>query len=204
MSCPLSSSQIFDSAIASHIELARQLQDQQSTLEAIAQAMSETIRSGGKIFWCGNGGSAADSQHLCAELVGRFQCERPSIASIALTTNTSVLTAVANDYGYDQVFSRQLESLGAAGDIVIGISTSGNSANVVRALEFARISGLVTVALTGDHGGKLAQFADHLLTVPSQDTARIQEMHILAGHMLCDWVEQDTLLALKSEAAVQA
>lgn len=204
MSCPLSSSQIFDSAIASHIELARQLQDQQSTLEAIAQAMSETIRSGGKIFWCGNGGSAADSQHLCAELVGRFQCERPSIASIALTTNTSVLTAVANDYGYDQVFSRQLESLGAAGDIVIGISTSGNSANVVRALEFARISGLVTVALTGDHGGKLAQFADHLLTVASQDTARIQEMHILAGHMLCDWVEQDTLLALKSEAAVQA
>ncbi|HWE84011.1 MAG TPA: D-sedoheptulose 7-phosphate isomerase [Terracidiphilus sp.] len=166
--------------------------------------MTETLHSGGKIFWCGNGGSAADSQHLCAELVGRFRCERRAIASIALTANTSVLTAVANDYGYEYVFSRQLESLGAPGDLLVGISTSGNSENVVTAMETARARGLVTVALTGEGGGRMAQFADHLLAVPSRDTARIQEMHILAGHLLCDWVEQEAVLSLKSEAAVQA
>jgi D-sedoheptulose 7-phosphate isomerase len=204
MSSALIPRRIFGQAIAEHLELVRLLQDQQPALEAIGLAMTETLHSGGKIFWCGNGGSAADSQHLCAELVGRFRCERRAIASIALTANTSVLTAVANDYGYEYVFSRQLESLGAPGDLLVGISTSGNSENVVTAMETARARGLVTVALTGEGGGRMAQFADHLLAVPSRDTARIQEMHILAGHLLCDWVEQEAVLSLKSEAAVQA
>ncbi len=203
MSSALSSRQIFGDAIAEHLELVRQLQNQQPVLEAIAQAMTQSLRSGGKIIWCGNGGSAADSQHLSAELVGRFRCERRAIASIALTTNTSILTAVANDYGYEYVFSRQLECIGAAGDLLVGISTSGNSGNVVAALKAARSLGMVTVGLTGEKGGKMAHFADHLLAVPSKETARIQEMHIFAGHMLCDWVEQDMVLALKNAAAVQ-
>lgn len=204
MSSALDSRLIFGHAIAEHLELVRQLQDRQVVLEAIALAMTETIRSGGRIFWCGNGGSAADSQHLCAELVGRFRCERRAIASIALTTNTSILTAIANDYGYDYVFSRQLECLGAAGDLLVGISTSGNSSNVVAALQTARTRGMTTVAFTGGDGGKMGQFADYLLAVPSKETARIQEMHILAGHMLCDWVEQDAVLAVNTVTAVQA
>lgn len=195
---------VFGHAIAEHLDLVQQLQRQSGVLESIAEAMAETLRSGGKIFWCGNGGSAADSQHLCAELVGRFRRERAAIPSIALTTNTSILTAIANDYGYDYVFSRQLESLGMPGDLVIGISTSGNSQNVVEALETARSRGIITVGFTGAGGGRMGQLADHLFAVPSGETARIQEMHILAGHMLCDWVEEDSIQSLKSEAEVQA
>lgn len=204
MSSTVDSRLIFGHAIAEHLQLVRQLQDQQVELESIALAMTESLRSGGKIFWCGNGGSAADSQHLSAELVGRFRCERRAIASIALTANTSILSAIANDYGYQYVFSRQLECLGAAGDLLVGISTSGNSSNVVAALQTARKRGMVTVALTGGNGGKMAQFADHLLAVPSKETARIQEMHILAGHMLCDWVEQDAVLDLNTVDTIQA
>jgi len=182
---------VFRNAIAEHLEVVRQIDGQLHTLEAIAEAMAATLRSGGKILWCGNGGSAADCQHLAAEIVGRFRRERAGLPSLALTTDTSVLTAVANDYGYEAVFSRQVEALGDAGDLLVGISTSGNSRNVVEALLRARAKGLLTVAFTGSGGGKLAGSVDHLFAVESRDTARIQEAHILAGHMLCDWVELD-------------
>ena len=182
---------IFGKAIVEHLEVVRQIQAQQPVLEAIALAMTATLRGGGKILWCGNGGSAGDSQHLAAEIVGRFRRERRGMASIALTTDTSTLTSVANDYGFEAVFSRQVEALGVPGDLVVGISTSGNSRNVIVALETARAQGLVTVAFTGAGGGKLAPLADHLFAVDSRETARIQEAHILAGHMLCDWIELD-------------
>jgi D-sedoheptulose 7-phosphate isomerase len=185
---------IFARAIADHLEAVRQVEGQQGVLQAIAQAMTATLRSGGKILWCGNGGSAADSQHLAAELVGRFRRERRPLPSIALTTDTSILTAVANDYGYENVFSRQVEALGSAGDLIVGISTSGNSPNVVAALAAARSLGLVTVGFTGA-GGKIAALADHLFAVAAPDTARIQEAHILAGHVLCDLIELDCLRA---------
>jgi D-sedoheptulose 7-phosphate isomerase len=192
---------IFGRAIAEHFEVVRQVEAQQSVLVGIARAMTGVLRSGGKILWCGNGGSAADSQHLAAELVGRFRRERRSLASIALTTDSSILTAVANDYGYEAVFSRQIEGLGNIGDLLVGISTSGNSHNVIAALEAARAQGLVTVGFTGKGGGKIAQRVDHLLAIASRDTARIQEAHIFAGHMLCDWIEIDFL---RTEAAIQA
>lgn len=170
-----------------------QLESQQALLEMIARVMVAALRSGGKILWCGNGGSAGDSQHLAAEIVGRFRRERRGMASIALTTDSSVLTSVANDYGYEAVFARQVEALGNAGDVLVGISTSGNSHNVIAALEAAHAQRLVTVAFTGQGGGRMAGLADHLFAVPSGDTARIQEAHILAGHMLCDWIELDAI-----------
>ena len=190
---PISSTtdMVFGNAIAEHINVIRQIRNQQPVLESIARAMAAALRFGGKILWCGNGGSAADSQHLAAELVGRYRRERRGLPSIALTTDTSVLTAVANDYGYEAVFARQVEALGKEGDLLVGISTSGNSPNVVCALEAARAKGLVTVAFTGAGGGQLATQADHLFAIESRDTARIQEAHILAGHMLCDWIELD-------------
>jgi D-sedoheptulose 7-phosphate isomerase len=163
--------------------------------------MTAVLQSGGKILWCGNGGSAADSQHLAVELVGRFRSERHSLASIALTTDSSILTAVANDFGYEAVFSRQIEGLGNAGDLLVGISTSGSSHNVIAALEVARSQGLITVGFTGEGGGEIAQRVDHLLDIASRDTARIQEAHFLAGHILCDRIEIDFL---HTEAAIHA
>jgi D-sedoheptulose 7-phosphate isomerase len=151
--------------------------------------MVEVLVAGGKVLWCGNGGSAADAQHLAAEFVGRFQRERRGLASIALTTDSSVLTSIANDYGFNAIFRRQVEALGRPGDALVGISTSGNSANVCAALEEARALGLYTVALTGGSGGRMAEFADALLCVPSKVTARVQEAHIFCGHVLCDLVE---------------
>jgi D-sedoheptulose 7-phosphate isomerase len=198
---------IFGKAIAEHLEVVRQIAAQQPVLEAIALTMTATLRGGGKILWCGNGGSAGDSQHLSAEIVGRFRRERRGMASIALTTDSSTLTSVANDYGFEAVFSRQVEALGLPGDLIVGISTSGNSRNVIAALETARSQGLVTVAFTGAGGGKLAALADHLFAVDSRDTARIQEAHILAGHMLCDWIELDWIAAKPAadkNAAVQS
>ena len=138
-----------------------------------------------------------------AEMVGRFRRERRALPSIALTTDTSILTAIGNDYGYEQVFSRQVEALGNAGDVLIGLSTSGNSQNVVSALGLARYQGLTTIAFTGMGGGKMAGVADHLFAVPSKDTARIQEAHCLACHMLCDWVEIDWLAAKAAESQAE-
>ncbi|WP_297434575.1 D-sedoheptulose 7-phosphate isomerase [Sulfurimonas sp.] len=144
-----------------------------------------------KTILAGNGGSAADAQHIAAELVGRYGFDRPSIPSLALTTDTSNLTAIGNDYGYDFVFSRQLEGMGQKGDIFIGISTSGNSVNVINAFESAKKKGITTIALVGRDGGKMAKIADYALVVPSDSTPRIQESHILIGHILCDIIEKE-------------
>jgi len=202
MSSSPDAASIFGTAIAEHLEVVRQVESQQPVLEAIARAMTATLRAGGKILWCGNGGSAGDSQHLAAELVGRFRRQRRGLASLALTTDSSALTSIANDYGYEAVFSRQVEALGVAGDLLVGISTSGNSQNVVAALEAARSQGLTTVAFTGAGGGRMAKLADHLFAVASKETARIQEAHILAGHMLCDWIELDCVSGAEREGAV--
>ena len=193
---------VFGAAIAEHMEVVRQVEAQQPVLEAIARAMTATLRAGGKILWCGNGGSAGDSQHLAAELVGRYRRERRGMASVALTTDSSALTSIANDYGYEAVFSRQVEALGVEGDLLVGISTSGNSQNVVAALAAARRQGMATVAFTGAGGGRIAKLADHLFAVASKETARIQEAHILAGHMLCDWIELDCVSGAERESAV--
>jgi D-sedoheptulose 7-phosphate isomerase len=152
--------------------------------------MADVLRSGGRIFFFGNGGSAADAQHLAAELVGRFALERRSLPAMALSVNSSVVTAIGNDYGFEQVFSRQLEGLARAGDMAIGITTSGNSPNVVRAMESGRAMGLRTIALTGARGGQIRGAVDECLCVPSDLTPRIQEGHTLIGHMLCEYAER--------------
>ena len=178
-----------DRLIDEHLEVVEGIRPLAPALEAVARLMAKCLAGGGKILWMGNGGSAADSQHLAAEFVGRFSRERPGLAAIALTTNTSIMTAVPNDYGFDRIFSRQLEALCRPGDVVVGISTSGNSPNVIDALKLARTQGAITVALGGGDGGAMHGIAEHCLLVPSAVTARIQEAHILIGHLLCDWVE---------------
>jgi D-sedoheptulose 7-phosphate isomerase len=149
----------------------------------------DSLSAGGKLLVCGNGGSAADAQHVAAEFVGRFRLERRALPAIALTTNASIVTAVANDHGFDQVFARQVAALGRAGDVLLAISTSGESANVVKAAEAAQAGGLKVIALTGEGGGRLAGVCDVLLAVPSTDTARTQEAHLVIEHILCELAE---------------
>jgi D-sedoheptulose 7-phosphate isomerase len=160
-------------------------------LVEVAQVCVEVYRNGKKILIAGNGGSAADAQHFAAELVGRYGFDRPSLPSIALTTDSSNLTAIGNDYGYEYVFSRQLEGLGQEGDLFIGISTSGNSQNVINAFTSAADRGITTVALVGRDGGKMASMADYAIIVPSNATPRIQEAHLLIEHMICDIIEKE-------------
>ena len=160
-------------------------------IEDVARRCVALYKTDKKTILAGNGGSAADAQHIAAELVGRYGFDRPSIPSLSLTTDTSKLTAIGNDYGYDQVFSRQLEGMGQEGDIFIGISTSGNSVNIMKAFESAKKKGIATVALTGRDGGEMAKMADVALIVPSHATPRIQESHILIGHILCDIIEKE-------------
>jgi len=160
-------------------------------IAAIAGATVAAIRSGGKIILFGNGGSAADAQHLAAELVGRFRRKRRAIPALALTTNTSIMSALGNDFGFETVFSRQIEALARQGDIVFGISTSGDSANVLEGITAAKKLGAVTVAFTGARGGRLASAADLVFKVPSDSTPRIQEAHITVGHIVCDIVESE-------------
>ncbi len=157
----------------------------------ISELFIESFKKGGKIMFFGNGGSASDSQHLAAELVGRFQKERKALPALALTVNTSILTALANDYGYEVVFARQVEALGQKNDLVVGISTSGKAKNVAAGIKQAKKMGLKTVALTGGDGGELAKLADVSLMVPSTVTARIQEAHITIGHIICELVESE-------------
>lgn len=157
---------------------------------AAADLVTAALRQGGKLIAFGNGGSAADATHIAAELVGRFKLERRALPALSLTDNTSAVSAIANDYGYEQVFSRQIEAVGAAGDVALGISTSGRSPNVLAGLEAAREGGLATIALIGGDGGPMAAAADVALVVPSPDTARVQEGHILLAHVLCELVEQ--------------
>jgi len=157
----------------------------------VSQKCVELYRGDKKTILAGNGGSAADAQHIAAELVGRYGFDRPSLPSLALTTDTSALTAIGNDYGYDAVFSRQLEGIGQAGDIFIGISTSGNSKNLIKAFEVAKNKSILCVALVGKDGGEMAAMADIALVVPSDCTPRIQESHILIGHIICDIIEKE-------------
>lgn len=178
-------------SIQEHLTVIQQLLSQQEVIFAIARKMLAALAGGGKVLWCGNRGCAADSQHLAAELVGRFQRERQGLASIALTTDTSILTAIANDYGYEAVFRRQVEALCRPDDVLVGISTSGNSANVCQAMRKARQIGAFTVALTGAGGGRLRECADATVMIDSRSTSRIQEAHILVGHMLCDYIESE-------------
>ena len=167
-------------------------------IEQMVNLIIKAFKEGGKVVLFGNGGSAADAQHIAGELVGRFKLKRQALPAIALTTNTSILTAMANDYGYETVFSRQVEALVNEKDVVIGISTSGNSSSVIEAIRAARIKGAKTIGLTGGSGGRLAEAADVVLTVPSDDTPRIQEAHITIGHIVCELVERELSAAGKA------
>ena len=162
-----------------------------SEIEQVVNFITTAYKAGGKVVLFGNGGSAADAQHIAGELMGRFKLNRQALPAIALTTNTSILTAVANDYGYEAVFSRQVEALVNEKDVVIGISTSGDSPNVIEAIKLAKTKGAKTIGLTGGNGGKLAGVADLVLTVPSNSTPRIQEAHITIGHIVCELVERE-------------
>jgi len=180
---------MIDRHLDDHLNTIARLREQSALIEEIAGLMIRCLTAGGRIFWLGNGGSAADSQHLASELVGRFERDRPGLASHALTTDSSALTAIGNDYGFEQIFARQVESLCRPEDLVIGISTSGNSPNVLRAMEKARALGALTVGFGGRGGGRLKDLVDACLIVACDNTARIQEAHLLVGHILCDLVE---------------
>ncbi len=161
----------------------------QARLEQAALACIQCLKSGGKILLAGNGGSAADAQHIAGEFVSRFAFDRPGLPAIALTTDTSILTAIGNDYGYQKLFSRQVQAHGQKGDVFIGYSTSGKSPNVLQAFEEARAKGLVCIGLTGNRGGPMRELCDHLMEVPSADTPKIQEGHLVLGHILCGLTE---------------
>ncbi|MGB9235553.1 MAG: D-sedoheptulose 7-phosphate isomerase [Terriglobales bacterium] len=178
---------------ASLLQTLLQSSEYLSAVAHVADAMAKCLRSGNKILFFGNGGSAADAQHLAAELSGRFLKERKSLAGWALTTNSSVLTAIGNDYSFDEVFARQIQGIARPHDLAFAITTSGNSPNVLRAVNAAREGGLVTVGLSGRTGGKLASAVDRCILIPSDQTPRIQEAHILTGHILCELIEESVL-----------
>jgi len=186
---------LFLQNLQEHNDLMARLHSLDAQVQHAGQLAAHTLRQGGKILLCGNGGSAADSQHLAAELTGRFLHDRRPLAAMALSTDTSALTCIANDYSFDEVFARQVAALGRAGDLLIGISTSGHSRNVIRAAEEARRLGMQTLGLLGRDGGQLLQLCEHSIVVPSTVTARIQECHILIGHTLCGLIEQQLELA---------
>jgi len=176
---------------AASAALVRQIGEEYADrIAEVAEVMIAALRAGKKILVCGNGGSAADAQHFAAEMIGRFRKERQPIPVLALTTDTSILTAVGNDYGFDQVFVRGVAGLGVSGDVVVGISTSGNSANVAQALRWAQAHGLTTVGLLGSGGGVIAGVCDYALVVPARDPARVQECHGVIIHALCDLIEE--------------
>ena len=159
-------------------------------IESVSQMITGRLKAGNKVLFCGNGGSAADAQHLAAEFSGRFYVDRPALPAEALHCNTSYLTAVANDYSYDVIYSRLLQGIGLAGDVLICLSTSGNSRNIVEAMKTARDKQIITIGMTGETGGQMKELSDHLFNVPSKDTPRIQEAHMLIGHIICQLVEE--------------
>ena len=161
-----------------------------STLERIVDEMVAALKNGNRIYFCGNGGSAADAQHLAAEFTGRFYTDREALAAEALHCNTSYLTAVANDYSYDEVYARMIKGIARKGDVLVGLSTSGNSVNIVKAFEVAKEKNIITIGFTGEGGGKMKTTSDYLLAVHSKDTPRIQESHIMLGHIICQLVEE--------------
>ena len=175
--------------ISEHRATLHAITDLDEPIERVANIFLSCLQRGGTIFWCGNGGSASDSQHLAGELVGRFVDERKPLKSIALTADTAVITCIVNDYGYEHIFSRQIEALGSKGDVLVGITTSGNSKNVLNAFEVAKKKCVTTIGLLGKGGGRAKNYVEESIIVPSKSTARIQEMHILIGHILCDLIE---------------
>jgi len=180
--------------IQSAIDIKQQvLQNNQllTTISKVAEAITSSLKNNGRIYFCGNGGSAADAQHLAAEFSGRFYTDRKALPAEALHCNTSYLTAVANDYSYDVVYARLIDGIGNKGDVLVGLSTSGNSANIVKAFEVARKKGITTVGFTGLDGGAMKSLSDHLINIPSKDTPRIQESHIMIGHIICQLVEEN-------------
>ena len=181
----------WNSELQSHQDCAKETESALfQSFDEILNACTSAIQSGNKIMFCGNGGSAADAQHLATELSVRYVNDRDPIAAIAITTDTSTLTAAGNDMGFDNIFARQVDAIGQDGDVLIALSTSGNSANITKALEAARSKNIVTIGFSGRDGGKMPPLCDHILIVPSDITARIQEIHILIGHMLCGGLEQ--------------
>ncbi len=178
--------ELLRNALNDHQNVMKQLESLLPQIDTVGQVMRECLQRGNKILLMGNGGSAADSQHIAAEIVGRYKRERRGLPAIALTTDTSILTAVGNDYGFDYVFSRQVEALCDPQDVVVGISTSGNSGNVVKAIEVAKQIGAITVLFSGGSGGKLADMCDYALVMPSKETARIQEAHLFIAHSVCE------------------
>ena len=182
--------EMIESAFSEISENFSKLKSKSSTVEKIANMWIEALAKGNKVIFCGNGGSAADSQHLSAELMGRYKFDRAPLPSMSLTVDTSALTAIGNDYGYEKVFSRQLKGIGNKGDVLVGISTSGNSKNIIDAFKVAKEKGIKIVAFTGDSGGEMLKMADICLNVPASITNNIQEMHIACGHLICGIVEQ--------------
>lgn len=185
--------ELIEKRFEEHAKLVHKVMTSKKLMKNIAEAagiMKIALACGHKIMFCGNGGSAADSQHWAAEIVGRFQKERQGMPAIALTTDTSILTAIGNDYGYDKIFSRQVEALGVSGDVLVAISTSGNSANVLSAISEARKKDMKVIGLTAIGGGKMSEICDVCLAIPSKVTARAQEVHSLIGHILCEIVEE--------------
>ena len=173
-----------------HIEAANKIKDLLGLIKEAGDICIKALEKGNKIMLCGNGGSAADAQHIAAELSGRFKKERKALAAVALTTDTSALTAIANDYGYEEVFSRQVEAIGKKEDVLIAISTSGNSKNVINAINSAKKLGIKVITLIGKDGGEIKNLGDINITVPSNNTPRIQEMHIMIGHMICALIDE--------------
>jgi D-sedoheptulose 7-phosphate isomerase len=185
---------IIKDIISASIDVKQQvLQNEQllSAIDAVISVVTNAFKSGNKVLFCGNGGSAADAQHLAAEFSGRFYKDREALPSEALHCNTSYLTAVANDYSYEAIYSRIIDGIGKQGDVLIGLSTSGNSGNIVKAFESAHKKGMITIGFTGATGGVMKEHSDHLINVPSKDTPRIQESHIMIGHIVCQLVEEN-------------
>ena len=190
----MDSTAMIDARLGAHLDTMARIRQDADLIAAIARGidlMTACFRNGGRVYFCGNGGSAADAQHLAAEFSGRFYVDRPVLPADALHCNTSYLTAGGNDYGYEQVFARLISGLGRKGDILVGLSTSGNSANILRAFEVCREKGVTTIAMTGASGGRMKELADLLINIPATDTPRIQEAHITVGHILCERVEDN-------------
>ncbi|MDR3338578.1 MAG: D-sedoheptulose 7-phosphate isomerase [Candidatus Symbiothrix sp.] len=195
----MDSKRIINERLEAHLETIRNIMADEGLVETIRAVVGEIVscfRNGGKVYFCGNGGSAADAQHLAAEFSGRFYLDRETLPAEALHCNTSYLTAVSNDYSFDIIYARLIKGLGQKGDMLVGLSTSGNSLNIIKAFEICREKGIQTIGFTGENGGKMRQLSDYLINIPASDTPRIQEAHITIGHIICELVE--TTLFAKS------
>jgi D-sedoheptulose 7-phosphate isomerase len=181
---------IIQTNLSEHLDVFNKLHNLDTAIEGVAKLMIKSLRQNKTIFWCGNGGSASDAQHLTGELIGRFKGDRRPLKSISLNADSAVMTCIVNDYGYEHLFSRQIQGLGSKGDILVGISTSGASDNVNNAFRAAKDKELYTVGLLGKDGGEALKLVDHSIVIPSQSTARIQEMHIAIGHIICELIEK--------------